>query len=316
MLSSLSSFLINKQGPLDESSDSDNAEELSESCTSEIDHDSSFKDYLELDETKQVYGDGKRILYKCLVKYLVEALKSDEIIFSENNRMVDSSRLETFLHFDKIKCDPIILAERLDKNSLFEIIDGQHRLTYLKNLDSLPYESKSKIMNDYIPVDIRLCNSEDDFKAFINSTNNRKNFSSDQLRIYKYPLLRELLEKEFKKNLFTASYIKIEEDAFKVQLFKTAFFEDFNNTNDVILHKIRKINIFLSNLDDKSKLSTDKNMTKKTYLVYRDRAEKLNMFLGLDKHLKWIDLLDIDESMWNDTWNSFFIKKIKIKLKN
>jgi hypothetical protein len=54
-------------------------------------------------------------------------------------------------------------------------------------------------------------------------------------------------------------------------------------------------------------------MTKKTYLRDRDRAEKLNMFLGLDKKLKWMDLLDINESDWNDKWNSFFIKKIKIK---
>ena len=297
----------------EESSDSDNEESLPELCSDEELENSSFKDYLELDETKQIYGEGKRIIYKCLIKYLIEAIKLNEITFSENNRMVDPVRLETFKDFDKNKCDPIILAERPDKNSIFDIIDGQHRLTYLMNFDLLPYEDKNKIMSDYIPVDVRLCESEDKFKEFIDSTNNRKNFSSDQLRVYKYPLLRELLQKEFKKNLFTAPYIKVEEDFFKTKLFKTSFFEDFNNTPDLILNKIKKINIFFSNLDDKSKLSTERNMTKKTYLRDRDRAEKLNIFLGLDKKLKWMDLLDINESDWNDKWNSFFIKKIKIK---
>lgn len=313
LMSTMKSINVKESSDSDseESSDSDN-EKSSESSSDEELEDSSFKDYLELDETKQIYGD-KRTIYKCSPKYLVEAIKSDEINFPESNRMVDQSRLETFKDFDKNKCDPIILAERLDKNSIFDIIDGQHRLTYLKNLDLLSYEDKNKIMSDYIPVDVRLCYSEDDFKEFIDSTNNRKNFSSDQLRVYKYPLLRELLQKEFKKNLFTAPYIKIEEDFFKIKLFKTFFFEDFNNTPDFILNKIKKINIFFSNLDDKSKLSTERNMTKKTYLRDRDRAEKLNMFLGLDKKLKWMDLLDINESEWNDKWNSFFIKKIKIK---
>ena len=35
----------------------------------------------------------------------------------------------------------------------------------------------------------------------------------------------------------------------------------------------------------------------------------------LDKKLKWMDLLDINESDWNDKWNSFFIKKLKLKNK-
>lgn len=310
------SFFIPQKTVVEEYSDSDNEELLSELCSDEELENSSFKDYLELDETKQIYGNGKRTIYKCLIKYLVEAIKSNEITFSENNRMVDSSRLETFIDFDKVKCDPIILAERLDKNSTFDIIDGQHRLTYLKNLDLLSHEHKNKIMCEYIPVDIRLCNSENDFKEFIDSTNNRKNFSSDQLRVYKYPILRELLQKEFKKNLFIVPYVKIEEDYFKIQLFKTSFFEDFNNTSDLILDKIKKINIFLSNLEDKSKLSTERNMTKKTYLRDRDRAEKINIFLGLDKKLKWMDLLDVNEFEWNDVWNSFFIKKLKLKLKN
>jgi hypothetical protein len=223
----------------EESSNSDNEESLSESSSDEELENSSFKDYLELDETKQIYSE-KRIMYKCSPKYIIEGIKSNQINFPENNRMVDQSRLETFKDFDKNKCDPIILAERPDKNSIFDIIDGQHRLTYLMNLDLLPYEDKNKIMSDYIPVDVRLCESEDKFKEFIDSTNNRKNFSSDQLRVYKYPLLRELLQKEFKKNLFTAPYIKVDEEFFKIKLFKTSFFDDFNNTPDLILNKIKK----------------------------------------------------------------------------
>jgi hypothetical protein len=186
-----------------------------------------FKNSLNNDITKQSYDNGKRIIYKCLIKTLIEALDDDEIIFSENNRMVDEDRLKNFRNFESIKCDPIILGERLDKNSKFDIIDGQHRITFLKNLDKLSESDKNKIMKEYIPLDIRVCYDESDFKSYIDSTNNRKNFSSDQLRIFKFPLLKDFLNKEFKCNLFIASYIKVNEEELKIQLFKTKFFEDF-----------------------------------------------------------------------------------------
>ena len=298
-------YFSNKSEVKDLSS-SDESEEEDE------DNIASFKDYLNEDDTKQVYGDGNRIIYKCLIKYIVEAIKADEIIYSENNRMIDLERLKTFTNFESTKCDPIILGEYKGTDSKYQIIDGQHRLTFLKNIDLLDPYVKNRILNEYIPLDVRICKDDNDFKSYIDSTNNRKNFSSDQLRANKYPLLRELLNKEFKNALFTISYIKINEDTFKSELFKTQYFENFNNTVEMLFDKITKINKFFKNLEDKSKLSTDKNMTKKSHVDKRVKAEKENLFLGLDVKLKWISLLDHDESLWHDTWISFFsIKKLK-----
>jgi hypothetical protein len=247
----------------------------------------SLKDLLRLDDSKQIYNNNNRIIYRCKVKFLVEALNADEILFSENNRIVDNTRLETFTNFDSNKCDPIILAERIDKDSKYEIIDGQHRMSFLKNIDSISLDKKNAIMDMYIPLDVRICYDENDFKKYIDSTNNRKNFSSDQLRVFKFPILKDLLNKEYKYNLFIAPYVKIIEEEFKIQLFKTKYFEDFNNTPEVIFAKIVKINTFFKNIPEKCKLSLDKDMTKKSYIKERDTSEKLNIFLGLDKKLSW-----------------------------
>jgi len=272
-----------------------------------------FKDYLSKDLTKQVYDNGNRIIYKCMIKHIIEALNDNEIVFSENNRMVDNDRLKTFFNFESIKCDPIILGERIDKNSKYDIIDGQHRMIYLKNLLLSDNYQKNKILNEYIPLDIRVCYDESDFKKYVDSSNNRKNFSSDQLRIFKYPILRDLLNEECSYELFSASYIKINEEEFKNSLFKTKLFEDFNNTPEIIFNKIKKVNLFFKNMEDKSKLCPDRDLTKRSYAKEKNTAEKFNMYIGFDNKLRWITLLDDDESEWSDKWNIFFDNKKRKK---
>lgn len=284
---------------------SNESDDSSDESSDSQDIDIQLKDFLKRAD-KIVFSES-RIVYKCKISYLVEALDKDEILLSENNRIVDNSRLETFENFDLNKCDPIILAKRVDKDSKYEIIDGQHRMSFFKNL------KQSFITDNYIPVDVRICFNENDFKEYIDSANNRKNFTSDQLRSNKFPILRDLLNKEFKNNLFTAPYIKINEEELKSQIFKTKFFEDFNNIPEVIFIKIMKINTFFKNIPEKNKLSLDKDMTKKSYIKERDMAEKLNMFISLDKKLTWTLLLDLEESQWNDFWNELYQNRRKTK---
>lgn len=291
---------IKQTNESDDSSD-ESPDESSES------QDIQLRDFLDCAD-KIVFSEN-RIVYKCKISYLVDALNKDEILLSENNRIVDNSRLETFENFDLNKCDPIILAKRVDKDSKYEIIDGQHRMSFFKNLK----QSICDITDNFIPVDVRICFDEDDFKKYIDSANNRKNFTSDQLRSNKFPILRDLLNKEFKNNLFTSPYIKINEEDLKNQIFKTKFFEDFNNIPEVIFIKIMKINIFFKNIPEKNKLSLDKDMTKKSYIKERDMAEKINMFIGLDKKLTWTLLLDLEESEWSDFWNELYQNRRKIK---
>ena len=307
-----SDTLSDHESDLDDDIDSD-----MESCETFRNKEESLKNYLEKDISKQIYDNGNRIIYKCLIKHIMTALNNDEIIFSENNRMVDDNRLKEFINFESLKCDPIILGQRIDKNSTFDIIDGQHRLTFLKNINSLQLSNTyiDKIINNHIPLDIRIFKDENEFKKYIDSTNNRKNFSSDQLRIFKYPILRDLLNKEFKMNIFTIPLIKINEELFKIKLFKTKFFENFNNTSEIICEKIKKINNFFKKMTVLSKLSPDRDLSKKSYTKTYEKAKKTNFFLAFDKeeNFYWMILLDYEEESWNDTWNILFLKDKKVK---
>ena len=49
-------------------------------------------------------------------------------------------------------------------------------------------------------------------------------------------------------------------------------------------------------------------MTKKSNIKLRVKAEQINQFLGLDEKLRWLVLLDNDESEWISVWDSLFNK--------
>lgn len=115
--------------------------------------------------------------------------------------------------------------------------------------------------------------------------------------------------KEFKTDIFTISYIKINEEQFKNSIFQTKTFEDFNKTPKQIVDILILINNFLINLNDKSKLSPDRDISKKSYIREYQKAKDMKLFLGLDQKLKWTLLIDHDEDNWNNMWNLLFINK-------
>lgn len=319
-----------------------------------------FKDILEIQD-KLKFSDIKTI-YKCKIKYIYEAFKTNEIQFSEDNRMIDNSRVNELKdNFDINKCDFIILAELKnniantinklessndsfdelsdissdddsddisdsdnetsdetsdESNDLLDvssnsykylIIDGQHRITMITKLDI-----KDPIMEKYVSLDIRQCKTREEFKNYIDSTNDRKNFSSDQLRSFKFPRLRELFTDKY-QDCFTTSYIKINETTFKEELFKTNLFEDFNITPEIIVDKLMSINDFFRTIEDKSKLSTTHNLTKKSYVKERSKSEKMNFFLGLDEKCRWIKLLDIETNEFLNEWIKIYNKYSRTK---
>jgi len=297
-----------------------------------------LKDLLEVEDKIKI--SDTRSIYKCKIKYIYEAFSNNEIILSEDNRMIDNSRIDSLKYnFNTNKCDSVILAEAefdtinkinksnesdildpydSDKSNISEsdnsdefddyseiinkylVIDGQHRITMITKLNN-----NDPIMEQYISLDIRKCKTREEFKNYIDSTNDRKNFSSDQLRSFKFPRLRELLTNKY-HDCFTIGYIRIDESTFKTELFKTKLFEDFNITSETILDKLISINDFFKTLEDKSKLSTTKNMTKKSYIKDRSISEKMNFFLGLDSKCNWIKLLDIDSNEFLNEWNKIY----------
>lgn len=99
------------------------------------------------------------------------------------------------------------------------------------------------------------------------------------------------------------------EDTFKAELFKTKFFNNAKNNSQTICDKINQINIFFINYQDKSKLVPGSDMTKKSNLSKLKKAESIPFYLSLDKKLRWIELLDFNESEWINIWNNYFLKK-------
>ena len=192
------------------------------------------------------------------------------------------------------------IVDELEISNKYLIIDGQHRITMITKLDI-----KDPIMEKYISLDIRQCKTREEFKNYIDSTNDRKNFSSDQLRSFKFPRLRQLLTDKY-HDCFTTPYIKIDESTFKTELFKTNLFEDFNITPEIIVDKLISINDFFRTLEDKSKLSTTYNLTRKSYVKERSKSEKMNFFLGLDEKCKWVKLLDIETNEFLNEWLNIF----------
>ena len=189
------------------------------------------------------------------------------------------------------------------------IIDGQHRVTMITQLDT-----NDPIMEACILLDVRKCKDDEEFKEYINSTNNRKNFSCNQLRSFKYPILKDILIGKFLPHgIFTLPYVKLEESLFKSELFKSRLFEDFEITPVLIVDKLIIINDFFKKIEDKSKLSTTCNMTKKTYIKHRTKAEQVNFFLGLDTKYHWMKLLDCESTEMKMEWDKIFNQFSKSK---
>jgi hypothetical protein len=282
--------------------DEDSLSELEEYI---INYDEPFflKRYLSNNSNKQIYGNENRIIYQCAISEILTALEIGEIIYN-NDKIIDHEIFKTFYRFDITSFDPIILALRMDKNSIYEVIDGLHRLMYLKSLSA-----NNNLLMSLIPVDVRVCYDESDFKKYIDANNNRRLYTSDQLKKYKYPVIIELLNTEYNNEFFTMSYVKINKDLFKEKIFGLSYFNNFNNSAENIFQKIKEINMFLKNISNKARLSIDRDMSKKSYSKEYEKGRKMNFYLGFDQKLNWLKLMEYDEYQWECTWNSFFDKK-------
>ena len=121
-----------------------------------------FNDILESGE--KINLSKKRIIYKCKIKYIREAYTNNELSLSEHNRMIDNSRMEDLkANFSIDKCDSVILAKCINlEQPLYQIIDGQHRITMITQL-----KYDNPIMEEYILLDIRQCDNDEEFKEYI-----------------------------------------------------------------------------------------------------------------------------------------------------
>lgn len=234
----------------------------------------------------------KRFLVKILVKYLLDVIAKEGITYNIENRLISEERLKHFKNFDVSHSDPIILGRQIT-TSTYDIIDGQHRIEFLKrNFD--------KYANEMILIDIRLYEEEKEYYRILDVINDRFNFDHSQLRRFKYMECKDLLIAYVRKRKCVAFGERrpyLQEEKFQQALFKTAIFNKVETKGTDVFAKMLEVNHFLSTaivgIDEKT-ISAKMKMS----------FDKMGLYLALDKSYASIQLLDVSKEKFAETWKS------------
>ncbi len=240
-------------------------------------------------------NNNHRFITKMRLKYILWAIEHNIILYNDDNRLINEERINNFNDFNVFESDPIILGKYYDYHQelyVYDIIDGQHRLEYLKK-NELKY-------NDIdILLDIRVYKSKDDFYKILDIINNRLNFDHKQLRQFKYNEFKNYIEtyykKKIKKSIFGIQRPYVNEEKFKQKLFQTKFFNNIENKDIDIFEKFININQFLS------KIIVNENKIKNDL---KNKFDKLECYISIDKDYIGIELFDIHQEKYVEYWNS------------
>lgn len=239
---------------------------------------------------------GNRNIYKILIKNIIYSIDKCEIVYNENNRYVDKSR--NFDNFDINTIEPLILGLKYDK---YHILDGQHRIEYLKN--------NNQYNNDYILIDIRICESESEIMRQLQIINDRRIMNVEiDTRKTKYDEFINLFKKnQHFKTIFKTNRPYINENTLSSVIINSDYFQSLQNKPINILNKIIEINFFISKLD-KSKWSIESNIDDN----YIKKAKETKYYLTFDKEYYPIkELIDVEISTFDAKWNDFLTKRRK-----
>jgi hypothetical protein len=253
-----------------------------------------------LDKTTTIEINSNRHIYKILVKNVIEGIKNGCIIYNQNNRFVDKTRI--FNGFDIDLTEPIIFGFRNEK---YYILDGQHRIEYLK--------SHIKYMESSILVDIRKYEDEGEFIRQLKIINDRRimevKIDSDPVKI-KYS---EFVELFLHNRHFTVQFKRnrpyVNPETLMNVIISSDYFRSSDTSGKDVFNKIIEINQFISHLD-KSKWSIDIKVEE----LYVQKTKETRYFLAFDKEYHPIkELIDLEKSTFDAKWNDFLMKKRKKK---
>lgn len=255
-----------------------------------------FHDLIQDSEKTTLHA--RRSFCKITVNQLNIALRRGEIVYNQHNRFVDKTR--TFEGFDIDLLDPIILAE---KEGLYYILDGQHRIEYLR---TFPH-GEAQIL-----LDIRTYISDEEFIRQLKIVNSRQIMEvvvdSDPVR-RKYAEFQDLFLRniyfrvEFKKN---RPYVN--SNTLMNTILGTNLFQSPRTTPQDILDKIILINRFISSLDS-SEWSVEGGIDE---LYIQKARRETNYYLAFDKDYHSIrELIDVDPSTFEIKWTTFLTKRRK-----
>jgi len=236
------------------------------------------------------------------------------------NRMMNRSfMLRMKKIFDPEICDPLILTlvKESEDDTLY-IADGQHRFHCITELMK---EGRGKFA---VRVDLVKLNTFDELKAYVNTINNRYNFSSEQIDQKRMETIIDDLNSDFgipKRNNVVGLLAETEGDrkrgvnrprinknVFRTELSKTAIYQDRSIGTTAIVIKCGDINKFL--LEKPYGLwcyDTFPNPKEKKQNFY-EQAERAGCVLGISQKLLWMKLLDEPKANWDKVWYSSFKK--------
>jgi hypothetical protein len=173
--------------------------------------------------------------------------------------------------------EPVHLA--IKTNSIFYVIDGQHRLLACAKL-----HKKNKYPIQQIPCVLWFPKSENEFIEIFDKINSRTPLDKTKLFNYKINEIIEWIDKTWGKKecLWGKTRPKINKDLFVEKMRESDSVHKLD-TND-IMEQIKKINSKIRGM------GRNKRCDKKTISdSVHNHAESIDFFLGYDKELEWIE---------------------------
>ncbi len=221
-----------------------------------------------------------RKIYSFEIGLLMNLMRNKKIEFSEWNRLIDLNNIERFEDkFDPSESTPIILALRKDTNKI-EILDGQHRLSFLEN--------KFHFYTRCIDVDIRLCFSAIDFKLKLDSIRSM-NFNADQLIYYKLEEIKRLFTNKYSNisnNLYGNQRPKLNKDKFFEMIKNSQYFLSTRTGSAMVLNRVLEVNKFLDecmrNFDDIEFIYLGTREEKAKLDIWKRECNRFKFYLQLD----------------------------------
>ena len=139
--------------------------------------------------------------------------------------------------------------------------------------------------NEYILIDVRRIDSEEDFKNLLRIINNRINFSDEQIHKYRLHLILKTLNKNFDFDIYGKNRPKINKENFGKAIVNLNIYKNFENSVEFICNKLMELNSTLSKTTiDIKKYKLSKNTPAK--------CSKMNLFIGIDKKYKILEMID------------------------
>ena len=157
----------------------------------------------------------------------------------QNNRMINNERIENATDFKIKDSEAIIITINKNENE-FYILDGQHRMTYFMKNTHL-YKG-----NEYILIDVRRIDSEEDFKNLLRKINNRYNFSDEQIHKYRLHLILEQFDNNFDFDVYGKNRPKINKENFGKAIVNLNIYKNFENSVEFICNKLMELNSTLA----------------------------------------------------------------------